>query len=48
MKTVDTLKNLNGKRVSVRVDFNVPLKGEEVRDDNRVVAALQTNKKLHS
>ena len=46
MKTVDTLKNLNGKRVIVRVDFNVPLKGEEVRDDNRVVAALPTIKKL--
>ena len=48
MKTVDTLKNLNGKRVIVRVDFNVPLKGEEVRDDNRVVAALPTIKKLLS
>lgn len=46
MKTLENLTNLNGKRVIVRVDFNVPLKGEEVRDDNRVVAALPTIKKL--
>ena len=48
MHTIDELKDLKGKKVLVRVDFNVPLKGSEIRDDNRVVQALPTIKKLLS
>ncbi len=44
-KSIDDI-NVKGKRVLVRCDFNVPMIEGKITDENRLVAALPTIKKL--
>jgi len=46
LRTLDDLGDLDGKRVFVRVDFNVPMDGDVITDDARIRAALPTLEEL--
>ncbi len=43
MKTIKDL-NIDGKKVIIRCDFNVPIKDGKIVDDNRIVQSLETIK----
>jgi len=45
-KTIDDLKDLKGKKVLVRCDFNVPLKDGVIQSYQRIDGAIPTIKKL--
>ena len=44
--SVRDLKNLKGKKILVRCDFNVPMKDGVITDENRIIGALPTIKYL--
>ena len=46
MRKLSELTSLDGKRVIIRCDLNVPLDGKKITDDGRIVASLPTIKHL--
>jgi phosphoglycerate kinase len=46
MRKLSELAHLDGKRVVIRCDLNVPLDGSKITDDGRIVASVPTIKYL--
>ncbi|PLX21921.1 phosphoglycerate kinase [Candidatus Parcubacteria bacterium] len=46
VKTIKNIKDLKGKKVFLRADFNVPIKNNIVRDDFKIVSSLPTIRHL--
>lgn len=47
-KSIDDLGSLTGKKVLIRVDFNVPVDGETITNDLRIRAAIPSIQKILS
>ncbi len=47
MKSIKELKNISGKKIFVRTDFDVPIKNGKVIDDFRIRKSISTIKYLH-
>ena len=48
MKSIRSANNLKGKRVLMRVDFNLPMKDGKIEDAFRIEKALPTIKFLQN
>jgi phosphoglycerate kinase len=46
LRKLSEITSLDGKRVIIRCDLNVPLEGKEIADDGRIVASVPTIKYL--
>ena len=46
LKALDEKVNINGKRILVRVDLNVPIKDKKVTDDSRIKKIIPILKEL--
>lgn len=46
LKSIQNLKNPEGRRIIVRVDLNVPIKNRKVEDDTKIIKSLPTIKYL--
>ena len=46
LKALDENANINGKRILVRVDLNVPIKDNKVTDDSRIKKIIPILKEL--
>ncbi len=42
IKTLQEIPEIKGKKVLLRVDFNVPMENGEIQDDTRIVSAIDT------
>ena len=46
IQSLNSVKNLSGKKILLRVDFNVPLEAGKIKDDYKIVSGLDTIRTL--
>jgi phosphoglycerate kinase len=42
MRSIREAKKINGKKIFLRVDFNVPILNGRIKDESKIIAALPT------